>query len=362
MPDPEYIDITSGQKYKAPESIKHFRVEVPRKMHLPTLCCILKEQQPERCIVFLRTKGNLSEPNATWVKMEGLTSFPSTGRVVYPGIPGGTCFSFNFISPRANKANERTYPRCEDVGYLIALHQFRSKSGMCPTDSVNSCLSRNNWYSFVRHTGQARERHEPFQEWDLQCVMREYLRRINYVTVFLPFPDFSSSFQATDVAARGLDIPEVDLILQGWSSGLKSLAAYPSPKTKRKIFPFAVEPPPNGADYYLHRSGRTGRAGRPGTAIMIHSSTRQEQAIIREIEDVVPLEQRPVPPGCEDMLMELRNASSRNLIAYEMANPYPEKKPFKKSNYSSRGTFSYSRQPRKWAYFEFYLFSNQEVC
>jgi ATP-dependent RNA helicase DDX21 len=50
---------------------------------------------------------------------------------------------------------------------------------------------------------------------------------------------------ATDVAARGLDIAGVDLVLH-----------------------FG---PPNSADDYVHRSGRTGRAGRNGTSIMLFS-------------------------------------------------------------------------------------------
>ena len=48
---------------------------------------------------------------------------------------------------------------------------------------------------------------------------------------------------ATNVAARGLDIPEVDLIVQ--------------------------LTPPKDTDTYVHRSGRTGRAGKDGTCITL---------------------------------------------------------------------------------------------
>ncbi|XP_066931874.1 nucleolar RNA helicase 2-like isoform X1 [Clytia hemisphaerica] len=47
---------------------------------------------------------------------------------------------------------------------------------------------------------------------------------------------------ATDVAARGLDIPEIDLVIQ--------------------------TEPPKDVDSYIHRAGRTGRAGRNGACII----------------------------------------------------------------------------------------------
>ena len=56
---------------------------------------------------------------------------------------------------------------------------------------------------------------------------------------------------ATNVAARGLDIPEVDLIVQ-------------------------LEPPKE-IDTYIHRSGRTGRAGKSGVCLTFY--TRQQLEI-----------------------------------------------------------------------------------
>lgn len=53
---------------------------------------------------------------------------------------------------------------------------------------------------------------------------------------------------ATDVAARGLDIPEVDLIVQC--------------------------EPPGDVETYIHRSGRTGRAGRQGSCITFYTPSK----------------------------------------------------------------------------------------
>lgn len=61
---------------------------------------------------------------------------------------------------------------------------------------------------------------------------------------------------ATDVAARGLDIPNVDLVIH-----------YELPTT---------------SEIFVHRSGRTGRAGRTGSAILIH--TEQQIRQVKMIE------------------------------------------------------------------------------
>ena len=66
---------------------------------------------------------------------------------------------------------------------------------------------------------------------------------------------------ATNVAARGLDIPEVDLIIQ--------------------------LSPPEEIEAYIHRSGRTGRAGKSGTCVTFY--TRRQQDTMRKIEDLAKM-------------------------------------------------------------------------
>lgn len=61
---------------------------------------------------------------------------------------------------------------------------------------------------------------------------------------------------ATNVAARGLDIPEVDLVIQS--------------------------SPPQDVESYIHRSGRTGRAGRTGICICFYQP--RERGQLRYVE------------------------------------------------------------------------------
>jgi len=66
---------------------------------------------------------------------------------------------------------------------------------------------------------------------------------------------------ATNVAARGLDIPEVDLIIQLG--------------------------PPKDVESYIHRSGRTARAGRKGVCITFY--TRRQMDLISRIERIAKI-------------------------------------------------------------------------
>lgn len=63
---------------------------------------------------------------------------------------------------------------------------------------------------------------------------------------------------ATNVAARGVDFPKVDLVIQ--------------------------VNPPNDAESFIHRSGRTGRAGKHGTSVLIYDETGAR--LVKELERV----------------------------------------------------------------------------
>ena len=88
---------------------------------------------------------------------------------------------------------------------------------------------------------------------------------------------------ATDVASRGLDIPDIDLIIQ-------------------------LEPPQE-TETYIHRSGRTARAGKSGTCITFY--TRKTQFLVQQIEEEAGIKFKIVgAPQPEDVI----KASSKGIL------------------------------------------------
>ncbi len=80
---------------------------------------------------------------------------------------------------------------------------------------------------------------------------------------------------ATDVASRGLDIPNVDLVIQ-------------------------IEPPKE-VETYIHRSGRTARAGASGTCITFYTS--KTKMLVEDIERQAGIKlQRVGIPQPEDVI------------------------------------------------------------
>merc|ERR1712136_648383 len=83
---------------------------------------------------------------------------------------------------------------------------------------------------------------------------------------------------ATDVAARGLDVPEVDMVIQC--------------------------SPPQDTDSYIHRSGRTGRAGRRGVCICLYGPN--EESRLKQVERAAKVTfTRTAAPKAEE-LMDLK--------------------------------------------------------
>ena len=84
------------------------------------------------------------------------------------------------------------------------------------------------------------------------------------------------------MAARGLDIPEVDLIIQLG--------------------------PPKDVESYIHRSGRTARAGRKGSCITFY--TKRQAELITRIERIAKIKFRKVGAPQPSEIIE---ASARDI-------------------------------------------------
>ena len=99
-----------------------------------------------------------------------------------------------------------------------------------------------------------------------EAVYREYLAR-----------DTGGILVCTDVAARGIDIPDVDWIVQ--------------------------YDPPTDPDFYVHRVGRTARAGRSGSALIFLQETERSYLDLLRVKRVPIKEVHPDvlcrPPAAE---------------------------------------------------------------
>ncbi|KAJ8531966.1 hypothetical protein K7X08_011889 [Anisodus acutangulus] len=93
---------------------------------------------------------------------------------------------------------------------------------------------------------------------------------------------------ATDVAARGLDVPNVDMVVH-----------------------YEL---PNSSEIFVHRFGRTGRAGKKGSAVLIHSSGqhRDVKGIERDVGcKFIGLPRIDVEAGATDMFSDMRRGGGR---------------------------------------------------
>ncbi|WP_022661613.1 DEAD/DEAH box helicase [Paucidesulfovibrio longus] len=99
---------------------------------------------------------------------------------------------------------------------------------------------------------------------------------------------------ATDVAARGIDVPDLTHVVN-----------------------YA---PPQNAETYVHRTGRTGRAGKKGVAVTLIAPNEFRKLIYIGQGANVKLEKRPLPT-VDDVLAARRKHIREELVALEDAAP-----------------------------------------
>lgn len=118
---------------------------------------------------------------------------------------------------------------------------------------------------------------------------------------------------ATDVAARGLDIPNVDLVIH-----------------------YEVA---NDSETFVHRSGRTGRAGKEGTAILMHTPSQRRTLDLLE-QELRCRFQSIEPPSAADLI---RSSAEQIAVKRQIVHPeLPSRSPSSSgsSNWSSRSSSS----------------------
>ena len=152
-----------------------------------------------------------------------------------------------------------------------------------------------------------------------------------FKTKLKDFDGKSNLLIATDVASRGLDVRDIDYVIN-------------------YDMPYNIED-------YVHRIGRTGRAGDKGTAISFMTST--ELGLVEELIAVLETSGQKVPDRLHDMKQEAQNVAEerrQKKQRYRQSNTrHDDHKGFKSNhrgpsgatNYSSSGTQHLNRRNQK---------------
>lgn len=172
------------------------------------------------------------------------------------------------------------------------LEQYNSEKCIifCRTKLEAKNLNRKLRNSGVRSS----DLHSDFSQYKRGNILRGF--RSGHLNVLV----------ATDVAARGLDIPEVNVVMQ-------------------------IGFPEKGIEYYIHRSGRCGRAGRVGTSIFIDDGSCQ---IDRSIYQLIKFKKLDMPESIPDKVEE-ENNFDRNRNESQSFGSFKKPRSFN-NNYNNR--------------------------
>ncbi|CAI7111242.1 ASB_collapsed_G0017630.mRNA.1.CDS.1 [Saccharomyces cerevisiae] len=152
-------------------------------------------------------------------------------------------------APSSLKLNYCVVNPAEKLQLLVSIlnnYKFKKCIVYFPT-----CVSVSYFYSFIQYLGKRNILVNEVEVFSLHGKLQTSART-KTLTAFTDSLSNSVLF-TTDVAARGIDIPDVDLVIQ-------------------------LDPPTN-TDMFVHRCGRTGRANRVGKAITFLNEGREEDFI-----------------------------------------------------------------------------------
>lgn len=188
---------------------------------------------------------------------EGETRLASTIKHYSLLLPDDTAFASS--SPRRRGRSDRVEQVSSFLEDVILTRTTPSDTSSETTSSDVARVRRGQQTIIFTNTKEEADRLlglNCFQYFTSQVLHGDVSQYMRQKTLALFRQQYVDILISTDVAARGLDIQGVDLVIHLY--------------------------PPKDVDSYVHRSGRTGRAGRNGTAIVFYN--KQEQGLLNLLQ------------------------------------------------------------------------------
>lgn len=171
----------------------------------------------------------------------------------------------NPVKIKVNSTNSQAAPSSLKLNYCVIEPQYKLQQLLHILNKFKfkkcivyfpTCISVTYFYSFIQYLQKTKFKVNNIINEDLQIFsLHGKLQTTSRIKTLQSFTDALNDavLFTTDVAARGIDIPNVDLVIQ--------------------------LDPPNDTDLFLHRCGRTGRANRIGKALTFINKGREEDFI-----------------------------------------------------------------------------------
>lgn len=171
----------------------------------------------------------------------------------------------NPVKIKVNSTNSQAAPSSLKLNYCVIEPQYKLQQLLHILNKFKfkkcivyfpTCISVTYFYSFIQYLQKTKFKVNNIINEDLQIFsLHGKLQTTSRMKTLQSFTDALNDavLFTTDVAARGIDIPNVDLVIQ--------------------------LDPPNDTDLFLHRCGRTGRANRIGKTLTFINKGREEDFI-----------------------------------------------------------------------------------